>query len=297
MIVSSFDSATGRIYCDYALVDGEKLDPALLPPLDLNREGGGMQSRVIVSGEPLVINDVPEQVKEPTGVYYDVDKEGQMRKVPEEGPPGVQSAMMLPVKHEGEVVGVVQLMHERFQYEPEHLELAEGLVGLMAAAVRNALLHERAQAEAAARASAEAAAAEREHAARVLEAVGDGIFLLDDEGCIRFWNRAAELVTGRDRDGCPRRPRSARLRRLGEARRGDPGLGRLGAGARGDPAGRARRARALAVVPGGPQPGRDRLRLPRPDDRAAPRRGEERLRRLDLARAAHADDRGARRGA
>ncbi len=200
VIVSSFDSATGRIYCDYALVDGEKLDPALLPPLDLNREGGGMQSRVIVSGEPLVVNDVPEQVKEPTGVYYDVDKEGQMRKVPEEGPPGVQSAMMLPVKHEGEVVGVVQLMHERFQYGPEHLELAEGLVGLMAAAVRNALLHERAQAEAAARASAEAAAAEREHAARVLEAVGDGIFLLDDEGCIRFWNRAAELVTGRDRE-------------------------------------------------------------------------------------------------
>jgi signal transduction histidine kinase len=156
---------------------------------------------VIVSGEPLVINDVPEQVKEPTGVYYDVDKEGQMRKVPEEGPPGVRSAMMLPVKHEGEVVGVVQLMHEHFEYGPEHLELAEGLVGLMAAAVRNALLYERAQTEAAARARAEATAAEREHASRVLEAVGDGIFLLDDERRIRFWNRAAELVTGRDRDG------------------------------------------------------------------------------------------------
>jgi two-component system phosphate regulon sensor histidine kinase PhoR len=156
---------------------------------------------VIVSGESLVINDVPEQVKEPTGVYYDVDKEGQLRKLPDERPPGVQSAMMLPVKHEGVVVGVVQLMHEHFKYEPEHLELAEGLVGLMAAAVRNALLHEHGQAEAAARARAEATAAEREQAARVLEAVGDGIFFLDDGGHIRFWNRAAELVTGRDRDG------------------------------------------------------------------------------------------------
>jgi GAF domain-containing protein len=141
VIVSSFDSATGRIFCDYALVDGEKLDPALLPPLDLNREGGGMQSRVIMSGEPLVVNDVAEQVKEPTGVYYDVDKQGQMRKIPEEGPPGVQTAMMLPVKHEGEVVGVVQLMHEHFRYGPEHVALAEGLIGLMAGAVRNALLH------------------------------------------------------------------------------------------------------------------------------------------------------------
>jgi two-component system phosphate regulon sensor histidine kinase PhoR len=160
-----------------------------------------MQSRVIVSGEPLVVNDVPEQVKDPSGVYYDVNKEGEMRKLPDEaGPPGVQSAMMLPVKYEGEVVGVVQLMHERFRYEPEHLELAEGLVGLMAAAVRNAKLHDRAQAEAVERARAEAVAAEREHAARVLEAVGDGIFLLDDDGFIRLWNRAAELVTGHDRD-------------------------------------------------------------------------------------------------
>jgi two-component system, OmpR family, phosphate regulon sensor histidine kinase PhoR len=205
VIVSSFDPATGVIRCEYALVDGEKLDPAILPPLELNREGGGMQSRVIVSGQPLVVNDVPEQVKDPSGVYYDVNKEGRMRKLPEEGPPGVQSAMMLPVKYEGEVVGVVQLMHEHFRYEPEHLELAEGLVGLMAAAVRNARLHQQSQAEAAARARAEAIAAEREHAARVLEAVGDGIFLLDD-GVVRLWNRAAELVTGCDRENVLGRP-------------------------------------------------------------------------------------------
>ncbi|HVD12616.1 MAG TPA: GAF domain-containing sensor histidine kinase [Gaiellaceae bacterium] len=206
VIVSSFDRGTGLISCDYAWVDGDKIDPAILPPLPLNREGGGMQSRVIVSGEPLLVNDVPEQVKDPAGVYYDVDREGRMRKLPDEGPPGVQSAMMLPVKHEGEVVGVVQLMHERARYDEEQLELAEGLIGLMAAAVRNARLHEQEQAEAAARARAEATAAEREHAARVLEAVGDGVFLLDDEGSIRFWNRASELVTGQRRGDVLGRP-------------------------------------------------------------------------------------------
>jgi len=111
VIVSSFDAETQLISCDYAWVDGGKLDPAILPPLSLNREGG-MQSRVIMTGEPLLQNDVPEQVKDPAGVYYDVDREGHMRKLPDEGPPGVQSALMVPVKHEGEVVGVVQLMHE-----------------------------------------------------------------------------------------------------------------------------------------------------------------------------------------
>ena len=197
VIVSSFDPATGLISCDYAWVDGGKLDPEILPPLPLNREGGGMQSRVIVSGEPLLVGDVPERVKDPAGVYYDVDREGRMRKLPDEGPPGVQSAMMLPVKHEGEVVGVVQLMHESQVYDREQLELAEGLIGLMAAAVRNARLHEQAQAEAAARATAETIAAERERAARVLAAVGDGVFFVDAEGALRFWNHAAEMASGR----------------------------------------------------------------------------------------------------
>jgi signal transduction histidine kinase len=200
VIVSSFDPETELISCEYAWVDGEKLDPTILPRLPVNREGGGMQSRVIMSGAPLLVNDVPERVKDPAGVYYDVDREGHMRKLPEEGPPGVQAAMMLPVKHEGEVVGVVQLMDESAQYDEEQLELAEGLIGLMAAAVRNARLHEQAKAEAAARARAEATAAEREHAARVLEAVGDGVFLLDPEGRVQFWNPAAELVTGRARE-------------------------------------------------------------------------------------------------
>jgi PAS domain S-box-containing protein len=205
VIVSSFDPKTDLISCEYAWVDGGKLDPAILPPLPLNREGG-MQSRVIMSGEPLLQNDVPEQVKDPEGVYYDVDREGHMRKLPEEGPPAVQSALMLPVKFEGEVVGVVQLMQETARYDDEQLDLAEGLVGLMAAAVRNARLHEQAQAEAAARARAEAMAAAREQAARVLEAVGDGVMMVDPEGALRFWNRAAELVTGRSRDDVVGRP-------------------------------------------------------------------------------------------
>jgi len=209
VVVSSFDERDDLIRCDYAWVEGERLDPAIFPPVELNRSGGGMQSRVIVSGEPLLVNDVGEQVKR-EGTYYDVDRAGTVRKVPESGPPGTQAAMMVPIRHEGRVVGVVQLMSDRSTYSLEQLELAEALVGQMAAAARNARLHAAVQAEArarvraeeerarleAAQAAAEAAAAEREAAARVLEAVGDGIVLVDDAGIVRFWNRAAELLTG-----------------------------------------------------------------------------------------------------
>lgn len=199
VVVSSYDEREGLIRCEYAWVEGNRLDPAIFPPLTLNRSGGGMQSRVIVTGEPLLANDVAERVRA-QGTYYDVDRDGRMRKLPESGPPGTRAAMMIPVKHEGRVVGVVQVMSDRAEYSTGDLELVTGLVAQMGGAVRNARLQkERVRLEAA-EAAARAAAAEREQAAHVLEAVGDGIFLLDGNGIVRLWNRAAAFVTGLQSD-------------------------------------------------------------------------------------------------
>jgi two-component system phosphate regulon sensor histidine kinase PhoR len=198
VVVSSFDPRERLIRCDYAWVDGELLDVAIFPPLHLSAKGG-MQSEVIRTGRPLLTNDVAARVQD-SGTYYDVDASGTMRKVPDEGPPKPQAAMMLPVKHEGRVVGVVQLMSEHVAYRQDQLELAEGIVAQLGAAVRNARLHEeRLQLEASA-AAARATALERERAAQVLEAVGDGIFFVDEAGTIRFWNRAAESITQLRRD-------------------------------------------------------------------------------------------------
>jgi len=196
VLVSSYDEGDGLIRCDYAWSDGNRLDAAVFPPLPLNREGGGMQSRVIVSGEPLFFNDVAEVVQRPGGTYYDVDREGTIRKLPESGPPGSSAAMMVPVKHDGRVVGVVQVMTNSGAYSAEQLEVVDGLVGQMAAAVRNARLHKEQRRLEAAEAAARAVAAEREQAANVLDAVGDGIFLVDGDGVVRLWNRAAAVVTG-----------------------------------------------------------------------------------------------------
>jgi two-component system phosphate regulon sensor histidine kinase PhoR len=156
-----------------------------------------MQSRVIMTGEPIVFNDVAEVVKQPGGTYYDVDREGTFRKLPVEGPPPTRAAMMAPVKHEGKVVGVVQVMAAQTEFSPEQLEIMEGLVALMGAADRNARLHAERRRLEAAEQTARAVAVEREQAASVMEAVGDGIFLVDSGGTIRFWNRAAALITGR----------------------------------------------------------------------------------------------------
>ncbi|HEV8602250.1 MAG TPA: ATP-binding protein, partial [Gaiellaceae bacterium] len=163
----------------------------------LNREGGGMQSRVIVGGEPLLFNDVAQRVEcVDNSVYYNVDPKGGVRKIPEAGPSETSAAMMVPIKDEGRVVGVVQLMTDRGEYSGEQLELVDGLVAQMAAAVQNTRLQQERRRLESAEAAARAVAAEREQAAQVLEAVGDGIFLVDGDGVVRLWNRAAELVTG-----------------------------------------------------------------------------------------------------
>src|SRR5436305_1904687 len=100
LLVSSYDEAEKLIRCEYAWSDGNRLDTSVFPPLALNRGGGGMQSRVIVQGEPLLFNDVAEVVRDPGGTYYDVDREGNVRKLPDSGPPGSAAAMMVPVKHQ-----------------------------------------------------------------------------------------------------------------------------------------------------------------------------------------------------
>jgi two-component system, OmpR family, phosphate regulon sensor histidine kinase PhoR len=205
VIVSSFDERESLITCEYASVEGNRIDPATLPPLTLSA-GGGMQSEVIRTGKPLLANDVAERVQSSEGTFYDVDREGTVRKVPDLGPTRVQSAMMVPVKHEGRVVGVVQLMSDQGPYSPDDLEVVEGLVAQMSAAVRTARLHEERRRAEAAEAAARAAAEQREEAARLLEAVGDGVFYVSPEGIVRFWNRSAELVLGLSGDDVRERP-------------------------------------------------------------------------------------------
>jgi PAS domain S-box-containing protein len=197
LIASSYDDRDEMIRAEYAWTDGAILDASTLPPVRLNREGGGMQSRVIVGGEPLLFNDVAERVKQPEGVYYNVDRDGTIEKLPESGPSGTSAAMMVPVKEDGRVVGVVQLMSDDGRYTADQLEIFEGLVAQMGAAVRNSRLQVDRRRLEAAEAAARAVAAERAQAARVVDAVGDGIFLLDREGIVSLWNRAAELLTGR----------------------------------------------------------------------------------------------------
>ena len=226
-----------------------------------------MQSRVIITGEPLVINDVAERVQD-RRAYYDVDREGTMRKLPDSGPPGTQAAMMVPVKHEGRVVGVVQVMSDQRAV----------LAG--AARARRGARHADGAPPYATRACTRSAGLE----------VGRGgagpspPSASRRRACSRPSATASSSLTPRASSGsgtgrpCSS-PGSRRGRRVGgrpsaTRSRGGAAHGQIpvaerGAAPRaGHAAGRGRRARAVALVRRRAQRRRRRLRVPRPLERA-----------------------------
>jgi PAS domain S-box-containing protein len=97
---------------------------------------------------------------------------------------GVQSYMCVPLVAHGELLGVISLVYAESgrRYAPDDLALAEELARRAGIAVENAQLYREVE--------------ERAQAARVLETVGDGVFLVDIDGVVRLWNTAAEMISG-----------------------------------------------------------------------------------------------------
>ena len=107
---------------------------------------------------------------------------------------GMQSYMCVPLVAHGELLGVISLVAAESgrRYDREDLALAEELARRAGTAVENAELYRELE--------------ERAQAARVLETVDDGVFLVDVDGVVRLWNRAAETISGIRRDEIVGRP-------------------------------------------------------------------------------------------
>jgi PAS domain S-box-containing protein len=97
---------------------------------------------------------------------------------------GLRSFMSVPLRTRDRVLGAITFATAESGriYDGSDLRFAEQLGRTAATAVENARLY--AQAE------------EQARAARVLAAVADGVVLVDTDGVVRLWNRAATTITG-----------------------------------------------------------------------------------------------------
>jgi PAS domain S-box-containing protein len=131
--------------------------------------------RVLRTGESELITEISEERLSELAV--DDLHLGLVREL------GFQSYMGVPLVVRGRRLGVISFVvaESGRRYGPTDLALAEELARRASTAIENAQLYRESE--------------ERAQAARVLETIADGVFLVDDEGILRLWNRAAEAIT------------------------------------------------------------------------------------------------------
>ena len=130
LFISSYQADEALIYCKFAIVDGVQVDSSKLPPVPLEPEGQGLQSTVIRSGMPLLINDVDAYVKNLSQVHY-IDENDEVYQKGEQLPDDsevTQSALIVPLILSGKSVGAIQVFsYEKDAYTDSDLRIMRGV--------------------------------------------------------------------------------------------------------------------------------------------------------------------------
>jgi signal transduction histidine kinase len=142
---------------------------------------------VLRSGEPQLLPEIPPELLEAA-----TEQRPELKQVLDRL--GLTSAMIVPIAARGRTLGALSFFWAETgrRYTEADLDVAVDLGRRAGVAVDNALLYREAE--------------ERAQAARVLAAVGDGVVLVDAGGVVRYWNRAAEAITGLPRPAVLDRP-------------------------------------------------------------------------------------------
>ncbi|RLC64906.1 MAG: hypothetical protein DRI48_07300, partial [Chloroflexi bacterium] len=144
-IVSFYDDERQLIQAEYVMSHGRIMDAAHLPLIPLEEAGHGTQSQVIHTGEPLYVPDW-SQVTRTTKTQHRIAEDGTIA----EGPPppearkdSTNSAVYVPMKVEGETIGVMQVQSRRPDaYNQEDIDLLAALANMAAMAIQNTRLYE-----------------------------------------------------------------------------------------------------------------------------------------------------------
>jgi len=138
-VVSRLGVVEGMIHADYVVFQEEEQDPSTLPPIPLEEPGMGMQSEVYRTGERMIVGDyhtVPPNTKtryrvaRPGAAIQKLDR-GDVSDLP-------QSAVLVPMKVRGQVVGVMQVQsNDPSAFTESEAEILAGLANVTAVAMEN----------------------------------------------------------------------------------------------------------------------------------------------------------------
>lgn len=168
LIVSHYDPRQALLHCRYVRHKGRRQQIDHLPPIPLETPGRGVQAEAIRSGETFLVDDWRAEVERNRTAYY-LDDDSNIMLKPHRDAPHNQMALVVPLKLEGDVTGVLQVLSQQEDaYDTSDLLFVETLAAQFAAAAANALLYRQAQQEIAERQLAEAAEREQRELAEAL---------------------------------------------------------------------------------------------------------------------------------
>ena len=147
LIVSSYDPRDNLIRCTYAWLDGERMESDQVAPVPLDTQDSGTQSSVIRTGEAVLLDDYRDQAETSNTRRWLDDVASPHRETPAQADE-VRSALLVPLKLDQQIVGVVQVFsHRKGAYAEEDLRILEDLALQMGPASANAVLYQQDQKE------------------------------------------------------------------------------------------------------------------------------------------------------
>ncbi|MBP7690754.1 MAG: PAS domain S-box protein [Anaerolineales bacterium] len=210
LYISTFTPADNLIRCAFGWHWGAVLDTSALPPIPLEPEGRGAQSIVIRAGRAWRLDDYQAQIRTAQTSYL-LDEDGRVSTDPAPDEDRPRSALIVPLILAGQVTGVLQVLSFRLAaYTDTDLRFAEALAAQLAAALHNAALFAKTQAELAARQLAEADLRDSEGRFRQLAENIQEVFWLYEPLAERmiYISPAYEIIWGQPRASLYAAPRS-----------------------------------------------------------------------------------------
>ncbi len=186
LVVSSYSREDELIRCVACYHEGNPVDVADFPPIPLEPEGQGTQSVAIRTGESLLLADYQQDRRTVQTAYF-VSKKGIVNH--DQAPADEEvthSALIVPLKSESQVIGVVQVFSYQINsFSEEDLALLDALAPQIAAAMINARLYQQSQTE----------ITQRQQAEKELEEQQDQLEIMVDQRTQELEVRVAEVET------------------------------------------------------------------------------------------------------
>ncbi len=143
MFVATFNEQERKIKYIYlrSVLEDKSIDVSVIPEIPLAQEGKGILSEAIRKNDTIVVEDYQKRLKSSSTKYH-VTNEGSLADEDHGKEYLIESAMIVPIKLNGKILGFITLMSKHHNiFNDDNLHWIETVVNQASIANKNAILY------------------------------------------------------------------------------------------------------------------------------------------------------------